>query len=463
MANSTHRVVIIGGGFGGLYAAKAIARTRGVQVTLIDRRNFHLFQPLLYQVATGSLGAGDIAFPLRTALRKFKNVDVLYAEATDVLPQQKVVQTSAGQVAYDTLIVATGVGQSYFGHPEWEDIAPGMKTIEDAIEVRHRIFLAFEAADIVQSEAEREPWMTFVVVGAGPTGVELAGAVAELAHSTLREEYQSIDTAQTRILLVEGADRVLPPFPPDLSAQAAQELAKMGVEVRLKTLVSDIQGEVVTLKSGDTQAQIRARTVLWAAGTQASPLSQQIAERTGAERDRPGRIKVAPDLSIPNHPDIFVIGDLANFTHQPDAAGKPLPGVAQVAIQQGHYMGKLVRARVQGTPVSGQFAYTDKGSLAVIGRNSAVADINGMHLAGFPAWIIWVFVHIAFLVGFDRKLIVMTQWAWNYLTARRGSRLILNTDYLASLPDPRQFTTQDTHPAARQVGAPAISRHGGQA
>lgn len=463
MANGTHRVVIIGGGFGGLYAAKAIARIPGVEITLIDRRNFHLFQPLLYQVATGSLGAGDIAFPLRTAVRKFKNVDVLYAEATDVLPQQQVVQTTAGQVAYDTLIVAAGVGQSYFGHPEWEAIAPGMKTIEDAIEVRHRIFLAFEAADIVQDEVARAPWMTFVVVGAGPTGVELAGAVAELAHSTLRQEYQSIDTAQTRILLVEGADRVLPPFPPDLSERAAQELTKMGVEVRLKTLVSDIQGEVVTLKSGDNLEQIRARTVLWAAGTQAPALSKQLAERTGATLDRPGRIQVEPDLSIPNHPDIFVIGDLANFAHQPDADGKPLPGVAQVAIQQGHYLGKLLRARVQGKPPIGQFRYTDKGSLAVIGRNSAVADINGMHMGGFLAWLIWIFVHIAFLVGFDRKLMVMTQWAWNYLTSRRGSRLILNTDYLASLPDPRQFTMQDTHPAARQVGAPAISQQGGQA
>lgn len=431
MKGDTQHVVIVGGGFGGLYAARALGNAPGIHVTLIDKRNFHLFQPLLYQVATGGLSASDIAYPLRTVLHRYHNVQVLYAEVTDILPEQQRLLTSAGSFSYDILIVATGVSHHYFGNDQWENDAPGLKTLEDAIEMRHRIFHAFEAAEVSSDPAERQAWMTFVVVGAGPTGVELAGALGELAHNTLCNEYQDIDTAQAQILLVEGTDRVLPPYPADLSAAAASELYKLGVTVRTGTLVTDISGEYVTLKTGDSTEQIRAKTVLWAAGMRASGMGQVLRERLGAELDRAGRVKVASDLHVPGHPNVFVIGDLAHYV-QPN--GSPLPGVAQVAMQQGEYLARLVRARQAGKPAP-TFTYHDRGNLAVIGRHAAVADLGRLHFGGFLAWVIWLFVHIAYLIGFDRKLLVLVQWAWSYMTLKRGSRLILHAEYMRSMPD----------------------------
>ncbi len=449
MKGDTHHVVIVGGGFGGLYAARALGNAPGIHVTLIDKRNFHLFQPLLYQVATGGLSASDIAYPLRTVLHHYPNVHVLYAEVTDILPEQHLLLSSAGPFAYDTLILATGVSHHYFGNDHWEQDAPGLKTLEDAIEMRHRIFHAFEAAEVTSDPAERQAWMTFVVVGGGPTGVELAGALGELAHNTLRREYNHIDTTQAQILLVEGTDRVLPPYPTNLSAAAASELYKLGVTVRTGTLVTDIAGEYVTLKTGNSIEQIRAKTVLWAAGMRASGLGLVLRDRFGAELDRAGRVKVAADTSVPKHPNVFVIGDLAHYA-LPD--GSVLPGVAQVAMQQGEFVAQLLRARQAGKPAP-IFRYRDRGSLAVIGRHAAVADLGRLHFGGFLAWIIWLFVHIVYLIGFDRKLLVIVQWAWSYLTRKRGSRLILHAEYMRSIPDTITSTAKlnGNHPKAADL------------
>ncbi len=434
MTNSKkQRVVIIGGGFGGLYTAKALGNTP-VDVTLIDKRNFHLFQPLLYQVATGGLSPGDISSPLRAVLSRYKNVKVVAAEATDVDPDTQRVILSDGEVPYDTLIVATGVSHHYFGNDEWAESAPGLKTIEDAVHIRRHILLAFEAAERESDPAKRRAAMTFVVVGAGPTGVELAGALAELAHKTLKDDFRNIDPAEAKILLLEGMDRVLPPYPPELSAKAEKSLEKLGVVVQTNTMVTDIDGDEVTMKQGDDSETIRARTVLWAAGVQASGMGKILADRTGVELDRSGRVIVEPDLSLANQPNIFVIGDLAHFAHQNE--GKPLPGVAQVAIQQGQYMAKLVRKRLKGqTPES--FRYFDKGSLAVIGRNAAVADIGPLKFSGFFAWLLWVFIHIMYLVEFDNRLIVFFQWAWNYVTRKRGARLITGPQPYPRVEQPR--------------------------
>ncbi len=434
MTNSKkQRVVIIGGGFGGLYTAKALGNTP-VDVTLIDKRNFHLFQPLLYQVATGGLSPGDISSPLRAVLSRYKNVKVVAAEATDVDPDTQRVILSDGEVPYDTLIVATGVSHHYFGNDEWAESAPGLKTIEDAVHIRRHILLAFEAAERESDPAKRRAAMTFVVVGAGPTGVELAGALAELAHKTLKNDFRNIDPAEAKILLLEGMDRVLPPYPPELSAKAEKSLEKLGVVVQTNTMVTDIDGDEVTMKQGDDSETIRARTVLWAAGVQASGMGKILADRTGVELDRSGRVIVEPDLSLANQPNIFVIGDLAHFAHQNE--DKPLPGVAQVAIQQGQYMAKLVRKRLKGqTPES--FRYFDKGSLAVIGRNAAVADIGPLKFSGFFAWLLWVFIHIMYLVEFDNRLIVFFQWAWNYVTRKRGARLITGPQPYPRVEQPR--------------------------
>lgn len=420
----SHQVVIIGGGFGGLYAAKALAR-RPVQVTLIDRRNFHLFQPLLYQVATGGLSPGDISSPLRAVLSPYKNIRVLTAEAIDIDPQQQRVILRDGELPYDTLIVATGSSHHYFGHDEWSPLAPGLKTIEDALEMRRRILLAFEAAEREHDPARRRAWMTFVIVGGGPTGVELAGALGELAQSTLRHEFRTIDPSEAQILLLEGTERVLPMYPPDLSARATRSLARLGVTVQTNTLVTDIQGTTVTLRRGEQTGSIEARTVLWAAGMRASPLGQILARRTGAELDRAGRVVVTPHLNLPGHPTIFVIGDLANYAHQ---NGKPLPGVAQVAMQQGQYVADLIVTRYKEQRNLPGFYYHDKGNLAVVGRNAAVADFGFVRFGGFIAWLIWVFVHIAYLIEFDNRLAVMLRWAWNYFTRKRGARLITGSD-----------------------------------
>lgn len=418
---SPHHVVIVGGGFGGLYAAKTLARSP-VKVTLIDKRNFHLFQPLLYQVATGSLSPGDIASPLRTVLRNSKNTQVLMGEVVDLNPSENKLILKNGELSYDTLIVATGVSHHYFGNDQWETVAPGLKTVEDALEMRRRIFCAFEAAEKEIDPEKRKALLTFVVVGGGPTGVELAGALAEIAYGILRKEFRSIDTSETQILLLEGMDRVLPPFPTELSAAAKNGLEKLGVTVRTKTLVTNIENDVVTIKSGDQIEQLCAKTILWAAGVKASPMGEAIARQTNAQLDRVGRVMVEPNLSIPNHPNIFVIGDLANYSHQGD---KPLPGVAPVAQQQGIYVAKLIQKRLKAQTLP-PFRYIDYGSLAVIGRNQAVVNLNFTQFSGFIAWLAWVFVHVFFLIEFDNKLLVMIQWAWSYFTRQGGARLITN-------------------------------------
>jgi NADH:ubiquinone reductase (H+-translocating) len=412
-------VVIIGGGFGGLYAARSL-KYAPVQVTLIDRRNFHLFQPLLYQVATGWLSPADIASPLRAVLKRQRNVHVLLAEATDIDTTNRRVLLKDGEVAYDTLIVATGARHHYFGNPQWEPFAPGLKTIEDATEIRRRILLAFEAAER-ESDPERvRSWLTFVIIGGGPTGVELAGTLGELTKDTLRYNFRHINPAESRILLVEGTDRILPAYPADLSAKATAALARLGVSVRTGATVTDVQAEAVILRTNERNEQIATRTVVWAAGVQASPLGRMLATATGAELDRAGRVMVTPDLSVPGHPDIFVIGDLAHSRNQ---KGQPLPGVAPVAMQQGHYVAEVIRHRLRGQTPS-PFQYHDRGNMAIVGRAEAVADVGGWHFSGLLAWLAWIFIHLIHLVEFENRLLVVTQWAWNYFTRNRSARLI---------------------------------------
>jgi NADH:ubiquinone reductase (H+-translocating) len=417
---SKHQVVIVGGGFGGLYAAKTLGRAP-VQVTLIDKRNFHLFQPLLYQVATGTLSPADISSPLRGILSRNKNIQVLMDEVIDLDPQQQTIMTKSKHLHYDTLIVATGVSHHYFGNDQWKSTAPGLKTVEDALEMRRRIFMSFEAAEKELDPEKRRAWLTFVIIGGGPTGVELAGAIAELAFNTLKQDFHNINTSETQVLLLEGMDRVLPPYPPELSAKAQTSLEKLGVTVRTKTLVTHISDDVVTTKQDDCIEQIPAKTMLWAAGVKASEMGQVLARRTGALLDRVGRVMVEPDLSIPGHSNIFIIGDLSHFAHQDD--GKPLPGVAPVAMQEGEYVAKLIKQRLEGQDLL-PFTYVDTGSLAVIGQNSAVANLGFVKFSGPLAWFIWVFAHIYYLIEYDNKLIVMLQWGWNYFTRKRGARLI---------------------------------------
>lgn len=414
-----HRVVILGGGFGGLGAALRL-KNAPVRVTLVDRCNYHLFQPLLYQVATGTLSPANIASPLRNIMRKQKNANVLLAEATRVDVANRRVIFSDGAIEYDTLVVATGSSHQYFGHDEWEQFAPGLKTIEDATDMRRRILLAFEAAERETDHEKTRAWLTFVIVGAGPTGAELAGALAEIAADSLRHDFRRIDPTSARIVLVEGTDRVLPVYPPKLSAAAQRMLAKLNVTVRTGAMVTDIQHSSVTVREGDRTETIPTRTILWAAGVLASPLGKLLAADTGAPADRAGRVVVEPDMTVPGHPEIFVIGDLSNFSHQ---TGKPLPGVAQPAIQQGHYVAKAIRARLRGQKIA-PFHYFDKGNLAVIGRAKAVADLNRFGVSGLPAWLIWIFVHLLYIVEFQNRVLVALQWAWLYITWGRSARLI---------------------------------------
>jgi NADH dehydrogenase len=404
------RVVIIGGGFGGLYAARALRRAP-VDVTLVDRRNHHLFQPLLYQVASAALNPSDIAYPIRAALRRQRNARVLLAEAESIDVDRRIVTLDDGELEYDYLIVATGATHAYFGHDEWAEHAPGLKSIEDALEIRRRVLLAYEAAERETDTELRREWLTFVVVGAGPTGVELAGALAEIARHSLAKDFRSIDPADARVILLEGGDRVLPPYVPKLSAKAQRQLEKLGVEVRTKSLVTGIDDRGVDI-GGD---RIGARTVLWAAGVAASPLARSL----GAPLDRAGRVEVEADLSVPGHPEVFVIGDLA-------AAGAPdarVPGVAPAAIQGGRHAAQCIRRAVRELP-SEPFRYRDKGSLATIGRAAAVAEFGRLKFGGFFAWAAWMLIHIFFLIGFRTKVFVMLSWAWAYLTFRRGARLI---------------------------------------
>ena len=414
-----HRVVIVGGGFGGLYAAQALRRAR-VAVTVVDRRNFHLFQPLLYQVATGGLSPGDIASPLRAVLKRQANTRVLLGEVEDFDATRREVVLCDGRVPYDSLIVAAGASHHYFGNDAWEALAPGLKTVEDATEIRARVLLAFEAAEREADPARRSIWLTFVIVGAGPTGAELAGALAEIAHETMRRDFRTIDPREARILLLEGTERVLPTYSPKLSAKATSALERLGVVVRTNTLVTAIEPGVVTVRVGETRERIPTHTVMWAAGVAASPLGRALARATAAPLDKVGRVIVEPDLSVPAHPEIFVVGDLASYTHQ---TGAPLPGVAPVAMQEGRYVAQAITRRLRGEEPA-PFRYFDRGSMAVIGRGAAVAKIGPLEFNGYLAWLAWLFVHIMYLVEFENRLLVLTQWAWNYLTWHRGARLI---------------------------------------
>jgi NADH dehydrogenase len=417
--SALHRVVIVGGGFGGLYAAKSLGKAP-VAVTLIDRRNFHLFQPLLYQVATGGLSPGEIASPLRVVLRAHQNTEVLLGEVVDLDAQGRRVILRDGEAAYDDLIVATGATHHYFGNDQWAPLAPGLKTVEDATEIRSRVLDAFERAEREPDLDKRRAWLTFVIVGGGPTGVELAGALGEIANDTLRHDFRRINPAEAQILLIEGEDRVLPLFPPDLSAKAEKQLIGLSVRSLTGAKVTDIDTGGVIVNSGGQERRIAARTVLWAAGVRASRLGKVLAERAGAPLDRAGRVVVEPDLSLPGHPEIHVIGDLANFSHQ---GGQPLPGLAPVAMAQGRYVARLIRRKLRGQPLE-PFHYLDKGNLATVGRNKAVAQFGRVHIAGFLAWFVWVFVHLMYLVEFENRLLVFVEWVYNYLTRNRGARLI---------------------------------------
>jgi NADH dehydrogenase len=415
------RVVIIGGGFGGLSAAQHV-NSDLVDVTLIDRRNYYLFQPLLYQVATGSLSAGEVASPLRSVLSRQKNTRVWLGTVVDIDPDSKSVHLADGAVVpYDSLIVAAGSQTSYFGHNEWQEWAPGMKSVEEATAIRHKILYAFEVAERLSDPVQRRAWLTFVIVGAGPTGVELSGAIAEIARQTLKNDFRSIRPEEAQIILLDGAPRVLMPFPEGLAEKANRTLAKLGVEVRCGAMVKHVDKDGLTIDSGGRTDSIAAKTVVWAGGITASPLGKILATHTKAESDKGGRVKVKPDLTIPSYPDIYVVGDLASAM---DEKGKPLPGVAQVAMQGGAYAAKAVLGKVKGQRELPPFRYFDKGSLAVIGRWAAVADVFGIHISGFVAWLVWAFIHITYLVTFQSRILVFMQWAIQDLTFSRGARLI---------------------------------------
>jgi NADH dehydrogenase len=415
------KVVIVGGGFGGLSAALQL-KSNLVDVTLVDRRNYHLFQPLLYQVATGSLSPGEIAAPLRSILSKRKNTRVWLGTVVDVDPEAKHVLLADGAILpYDSLIIATGSQTSYFGHDEWQVWAAGLKTIEEAVTVRHKILYAFEVAERLSDPAQRRAWLTFVIVGAGPTGVELAGAIAEIARQTLKDDFRSIHPEEARILLVDGGPRVLMSFPEDLADKATHSLRRLGVEVKCRSRVQHVDKDGLVVESDGRTDSFAAKTVIWAGGVTASPLGKMLATRMNAQSDKGARIKVQPDLTIPNYPNIYVIGDVASTA---DEQGKALPGLAQVAMQGGAYAAKAILRRVKGQPELPPFRYFDKGSLAVIGRAAAVANVFGTHLSGLPAWLVWVFIHLTYLVTFQNRLLVFVQWAIQDLTFNRGARLI---------------------------------------
>lgn len=416
-----HRIVILGGGFGGLVAAQTLKRA-DAQITLIDKRNFHLFQPLLYQVATGSLSPGEIAAPLRAVLSRQKNTEVLLGEAMDLDPVAKQVVLRDGAVfPYDTLLIATGSQTSYYGHDQWRDVAPSLKTVEEATAIRHKLLYAFERAERAANEAEARAWLTFIIVGAGATGLELAGALAEIAQETLRHDFRRIRPEEARIILLEGGPRVLGTYPEDLSSKAERLVSRLGVEVHKCAFVTSVDAEGVDYKLDDTTGRYDAKTVLWTGGVDSTDFGRCVAVRTGAETDRAGKIKVNPDLTIPNFTDLFVVGDLA---HAPDEEGKPLPGVAQVAIQGGHYVGKVIQARLAGKSAPPHFRYFNKGDMAVIGRAAAVANIFGFHISGLPAWLVWLFIHLMYIVQFQSRVLVFIQWGFLYLTFSRGARLI---------------------------------------
>ncbi len=419
--------MIIGGGFGGLYAAIAL-RKANVGITLIDRRNFHLFQPLLYQVATGGLSPANIATPLRSILSRQKNCEVVLGEVSTIDVAAKMVIVGHNAFEYDSLVVAAGASHAYFGHDEWEPLAPGLKTIEDATNIRCRILAAFEAAEIEADPIKRAAWMTFLVVGGGPTGVELTGALSELAHHTLKHDYRNINPSDAKIILVNASDRVLMPYPEDLSAAAMESLESRNVEVMLDTKLTGVYPDFVVVETPQGVRQIPTKTTLWAAGVKASALGQQLAAASGEPADRTGRVIVQPDLSLALQPEIFVIGDMASSSHQ---TGKPLPGVASVAMQQGNYVADVIRRRLAGKPATA-FHYRDYGSMATIGRGSAVAMFGKRRFSGIFAWLIWLFVHVLKLAKFENRVLVLLQWAWHYTTWNQAARLI--TQSSASVP-----------------------------
>ena len=429
MEGTAHRVVVIGGGFGGLQAVHGLRRSN-VEVTLIDRRNFHLFQPLSYQVATGALSAAEICFPLRWIFRRRRDVRVLMAEVTefDLKGRAVRVRPVAGDgepfpVPYDTLIVAGGSYYGYFGHDEWQEVAREVKSLESALAVRAQILSAFEAAELETDPARRQAWLTFVVVGGGPTGVEMAGQIGELARDTLRREFRSIDPAEAKILLVEMVDRILTSFPPKLSAKAARSLEHLGVTPLLGHQVVEIDERGVTTQDPqERQEHVPSRTVIWAAGVTASSLAGHLGEATGADVDRAGRVSVAPDLTLPGHPEVFALGDMVRVL---DEEGEPqqLLGVAPVAMQQGRYVAKAVRARLRGREHE-PFRYRDKGNVATIGRSRAVADVKGLKVSGFPAWVLWLGIHIWYLIGFQTRILVLIRWSFSFFTHGRGGRVI---------------------------------------
>jgi NADH:ubiquinone reductase (H+-translocating) len=410
-SNDKPHVVVVGSGFAGLLAVRTLNRYP-VNITLIDRKNHHTFQPLLYQVATAGISPGEIAAPIRWILRGDRNVQVLLGEVLDFDLDRRVVKLTDLEIPYDYLVVATGASHAYFGHDEWEKLAPGLKTIEDALEIRRRVLLAFELAESQAARGEQHQPLNFVVVGGGPTGVELAGTLAEIARRVLTHEFRSIDPKSARILLLEGGPRILPVYAPDMSQSAERQLTKLGVEVHTSALVTGMEAGSVMV--GETR--IPAAVILWAAGVAASPLGKKL----GAPTDRAGRVLVDPDLSLPGHPEVFAIGDLASLK---DAKGKPVPGVAPAAMQQGTATGHNIGREVEGQPRK-NFHYFDKGSLATIGRSAAVAEFGKIHISGFFAWLSWLFIHVFFLIGFRNRMIVLIQWAWSYLTYERGARLI---------------------------------------
>jgi NADH:ubiquinone reductase (H+-translocating) len=426
---------VIGGGFGGLQAAVKLARM-SVEVTLIDRRNFHLFQPLTYQVATGALSPEEVAYPLRAIFKRHRNVRVLLGEVREFDLDGRTVQVKPGvgesgplTIPYDTLIAAGGSRYSYFGHDEWETYAHEVKSLESALGVRAQILSAFEAAELETDEERRREWLTFVVVGAGPTGVEMAGQIGELAGDTLRREYRAMDPREGRVLLLEMADRVLTTFPPSLSQKASRSLEHLGVTPLLSHTVVDIDDASVTVEAhGGARERIPARTVIWAAGVTAASLARRLGDATGAEVDRAGRVSVGPDLTLPGHPEVIALGDMVRVRGE-DGEVEDLPGVAPVAMQQGHYAAKLVKARLRGKD-HGPFHYRDKGNLATIGRARAVADLHTVRLSGFPAWVTWLVVHLWYLIGFQNRLLVMIRWSFSFFTRGRGGRVI------EDIPDP---------------------------
>jgi NADH:ubiquinone reductase (H+-translocating) len=423
---SPHHVVIIGGGFSGLYAARTLCKAP-VRVTLVDRRNFHLFQPLLYQVATGILGPGEITAPLRHILRKQKNATVLLGEVVDFDPSHRRVILADGVIGYDTLIVAAGMKNHYYGNDAWEKVAPGLKSIEDSAWIRQKIFFAFEVAEREPDPEKRRAWLTFVIVGSGPTGVELTGMVAEIARESLKEDFRTIDPRESEILLVDAADRMLPAFPPELSGHARSTLGDLGVQVRTGVRVTDIGEQGIALEGPTGPERIASHTVLWAAGVAASPLGRMIAEKTGAQSDRMGRVMVNPDLTVPGHPEIFVVGDMA---HLPGKDGNPLPGLAPVATQQGRYVARGIEKRLRGERPAEPFSYFDKGTMAVIGKHAAVANIGRFRFGGITAWLMWLFIHLLLLINFESRLVVFVRWAFSYFTHSRGSRVLIATGTL---------------------------------